>query len=139
MMKQLIIMIFFLALWNSAASSQVAVIANKSVPVDSIGKLDLLDCYTGDKSVWSDGKPIIVFDLKQKGEVRDAFYKFLDISPIRIKSIWMKRLLSGDADPPEFMESEEEMLKKVASTPGAIGFVGEATLNDDVKLILLID
>jgi ABC-type phosphate transport system substrate-binding protein len=138
-MKQLIVTFFCLLLWNSAAFSQVAVIAHKSVPIDNIEKSDLLDCYTGDKSLWSDDKTVIIFDLKQKGEVRDAFYNFLEISPTRIKTIWMKRLLSGDADPPEFLESEDEMLKKVASTPGAIGFVSQSAINEDVKILLIID
>lgn len=138
-MKQLILTIFSLALWNIAAFSQVAVIAHKSVPVDKIDKSDLLDCYTGDKSFWSDDVPVIIFDLEEKGEIREIFYNFLGMSPTRIKSIWMKRLLSGDADPPEFLESEDEMLKKVASTPGAIGFVSQSILNDEVKTVILIE
>jgi ABC-type phosphate transport system substrate-binding protein len=139
MIKQLTVTVFCLTLWTTAAFPQVAVIAHKSVPLDKIEKQDLLDCYTGDKSFWSDGAAVIIFDLKPKGESRDLFYNFLEISSTRIKSIWMKRMLSGDADPPEFLESEEEMLKKVASTPGAVGFVSQSILNEDVKTLLLIE
>lgn len=137
-MRQLIISIFCLALWTTGAFPQVAVIAHKSVPLDEIEKSELLDFYTGDKSLWSDGKPVIIFDLKPKGDIRDTFYSFLEMSPTRIKSIWMKRMLSGDADPPEFLESEDKMLKKVSSTPGAIGFVSQSKVNDAVKVLIII-
>lgn len=138
-MKQLTMTICYLTLWGSGCFAQVAVIAHKSVPLDEIDKSELLDIYTGDKSLWSDGKPVIIFDLKPKGDIRDTFYSFLEMSPTRIKTIWMKRMLSGDADPPEFLNSEEEMLQKVASTPGAIGFVSQSKENDDVKVLMIIE
>lgn len=137
-MKLLILTIFYLVLWTCIALSQIAVIAHKSVPLDTIEKSNLLDCYTGDKSFWKDGTPVIIFDLKEKGNTRGVFYKYLGISSTRIKSIWMKRMLSGDADPPEFLESEDKMLQKVASTKGAIGFVSTAIINDKVKILLQI-
>lgn len=138
-MKQFIIIFFGLISWISSISAQVAVVAHKSVPLDTVQDSELLNFYTGDISFWSDGEPIIIFDLKPKGEVKDAFYNFLGISSSRIKSIWMKRMLSGDADPPEFLESEEEMLKKVASTAGAIGFISQAKVTGEVKVLIVIE
>ena len=55
-----------------------------------------------------------------------------------MKSIWLKKMLSGEGDPPESMKTEEEMLKKVALTPGAIGFVSQARASDEVKTLILI-
>ena len=138
-MRLLVVTIFCLTLWTTSSFSQVAVIAHKSVSIDKIEKSELLDLFTGDKSFWSDGKPVIVFDLKPKGDTRDTFYNFLEMSPTRIKSIWMKRMLSGDSDPPEFLESEDKMFRKVASTPGAIGFVDQSKVNDDVKTLIIIE
>ena len=84
-MRQQIITIFCLTLWTAVSFSQVAVIAHKSVSIDTIEKLELLDFFTGDKSFWDDGTPVIVFDLKPKGDIRDTFYNFLEMSPTRIK------------------------------------------------------
>ena len=67
-MKLFIATIFCLTLWFSGGYAQVAVIANESVPVDNISKEDLLDFYTGDIREWTDKSPVIVFDLKPKGE-----------------------------------------------------------------------
>jgi len=137
-MKRFMAVFFYLILCISGTSAQVAVIAHKSVPLDTVKAPELLNFFTGDVSFWSGGEPIIIFDFKTKSEVKDTFYNFLGISSSRIKSIWMKRMLSGDADPPEFLKSEEDMLKKVASTAGAIGFVSQSKVSGEVKVLVVI-
>ena len=84
------------------------------------------------------GEPVIVKDLKPKNEVKKIFYKFLGKSPSRMKSIWMKKMLSGESDPPEAVKSEQEMVRKIASTPGAIGFVAQESASSAVKTLLII-
>ncbi len=37
------------------------------------------------------------------------------------------------------MKSEEELLKKVATTTGAIGFVSQSQVSGDVKTLLIIE
>lgn len=137
-MKTLLVTIIFLLAWATNTSGQVAVIAHKSAPLDSIKKSVLLDFYARDIKKWSDGQPIIVFDLKPSTEVKMVFYNYLGRSPSRMKSIWLKKMLSGEGDPPEAMASEKEVLAKVAATAGAIGFVSKALVRDSVKVLLEI-
>lgn len=120
------------------ASAQVAVISHKTVPVDSITKSALLDFYTGDIQSWSNGEPVIVVDLKTRGDTKMVFYDFLGKKSSRMKSIWLKKKLSGEWDPPESVEAEDDVVKKVASTPGAIGFVSKSKIYDNVKVLLII-
>ena len=123
----------------SGVSAQVAVIAHRSVPVEEINRSELLDFYTGDIKSWNDGVPVVVLDLKPKGEVRDAFYKFLGKPSSRMKSVWMRNMLSGEGDPPEALNSEEEVVQKVAGTPGAIGFVSQSKVSEDIKTLTRIN
>jgi ABC-type phosphate transport system substrate-binding protein len=123
----------------TSATAQVAVIAHSSVPVDTIEKIDLLDFYTGDIRVWQDENPVVVFDLKTKNDVKKSFYRFIGKSTSRMKSIWMKKMLAGESDPPMTMASEAEMLAKVASTPGAIGFISGVLVAENVKTLIIID
>ncbi|MCG8607413.1 hypothetical protein MJD09_20830 [bacterium] len=108
------------------------------MPADSISKNTLLDFYSRDIKKWPDGKPVIVKDLKPKSEVKKLFYDYLGKSPSRMKSIWMKKMLSGESDPPEAVKTEEEMIQKIASTPGALGFVHAWKVNNKVKTLLII-
>lgn len=137
-MKKTIVTILGSFLWIGFASGQVAVIANKSVPVEAVTSQQLLDFYTGDVKLWENKDPVIVTDLKPEGEVKALFYEFLGKSPSRMKSIWLKKMLSGEGDPPEALKSENEVLQKVSSTPGAIGFVSEASVTEDVKVLAVI-
>ncbi len=121
-----------------ALAENVAVIANKSVPVSAVDRGQLLDIYSGDLKNWSNGRPIVVHDLKSSNETKETFYKHLGKTPSRMKSLWLKKLLSGEGEPPESVESEDEMIKRVAQTPGAIGFVSADSVNDTVKTLAII-
>lgn len=137
----IIIVLFFIFLLAGSGShaGQIAVIAHKSVPVDTISAIQLLDLYTGDRRFWSDGQPATVFDLKIKGEARDTFYRFLGKKPSRMKSIWMKKMLLGEGAPPPALASEDELSQEVASTAGAVGFVSLAKVTEEVKVLTVIE
>ena len=127
-----------LLLCISRGYADVAVIAHPSVPVDTLTQQGLLDFYTGDIRSWTDKTAVVVIDLQRRGKVKRAFYHFLGRPPSRMKSIWMKNLLSSESRPPESLGTEEEVLTKVAATPGAVGFVGCAKVTDKVKTLILI-
>lgn len=137
-MKMFIITFFCLFLNTANVVSQVAIISHKTVPVDSITKSALLDLYTGDIQSWSNGEPVIVFDLKTRGDTKTIFYDFLGKKSSRMKSIWLKKKLSGEWDPPESSDTEDEIIKKVSTTTGAIGFVSLSKVTDDVKVLFII-
>ena len=132
------IILILLLLCQGAAMSQVAVIANKTVQVKDFDRTQLLDIYSGEIRLWDDGRPIIVFDLKPNGGIRDTFYGFLGKSTSRMKSLWMKKMLLGEGDPPIAVESEQEMLERVATTDGSIGFIGMTKTETDVKILMTI-
>jgi ABC-type phosphate transport system substrate-binding protein len=129
--------LFFLLLGAGLASAQVAVIANKTAPDDTLSQSRLFDFYSGDIKFWSAKVPVVVFDLKPASEIKEAFYKLLGKTPSRMKSIWLKKLLMGEGEPPQALSSEEEMVKRVAATPGAIGFVSQPRVNASVKIVMI--
>ena len=82
-----ILAIIFLCLIVTNSNAQIAVIANKSIPLEKISKTKLLDIYSGDIKWWDNGDPVVVFDLAQKTEVKSTFYAYLGKSTSRMKSI----------------------------------------------------
>ncbi len=117
------------------SATTVLVIAHSKVPVDTITKVDLRDIYLGDIRQWKDGTEIVVVDTKPRNKTKECFYSYIGKSPSRMKSIWIKKLLSGEGNPPEVVESDTDAVHKVASTPGAIGFVTKGTPLDSVRVI----
>jgi len=123
---------------TTSVAAEVVVIAHRESPEQEVSPGRLLDFYTGDIRQWEDGSEVIVFDLKEKGPVREAFFEFIGKSSSRMRTIWLKRMLSGEGDPPEALASEEAMVARVQATPGAIGFVRKAAVTDSVKVIATI-
>ena len=120
------------------AGAQVAVIVHPEVSTEELSRQQLLDIYAGETRLWNDDVPIVVFDQKRKDGPRNRFYAFLGRSPSRMKSVWLVNLLSGEGDPPRTVESDAEMVRQVAGTPGAIGYVAVAAVTDSVRVLMTI-
>ncbi len=135
----LLVLVPFLAVpANAEGETSVAVIVHPDVPADSLSRSQLLDFFTGDIQRWSDGTSVVVLDLKAKGVVREGFYDLLGRRPSRMKSIWLRRMLSGEGDPPEALATETEILRRVATTPGALGYVNSDSVTAAVRVVLRV-
>lgn len=73
---------------------------------------------------WPDGTPVKVFVFKDDTPEHAAFSKtVLQVFPHQLRQSWDRLVFSGLGQYPEQVASEKEMLEKVASTPGAVGYV----------------
>lgn len=120
---------------GAVSAEDVVVIAHPAVPAETITRYEAHDIFAGDIRLWKNGDRVIVFDLEPKTEAKEAFYRFIGRSTSRMKSIWMKNLLSGEGGPPQALESESAVLSRVRSTPGAIGYVRASLLDGTVKVL----
>lgn len=123
---------------SSVSQAAVAIIANKDVPADTLTKEQVRDIYTYDVRQWSNMLPVRVLDLTQKSTIRSTFYHYLGKPASRMKSIWLKKLLLGEGNPPEVVADEQAMIARVAELPGAIGFANATQVPDSVKILAII-
>lgn len=87
---------------------------------------------------WSEGAPIRVFVLPDKHPLHSEFCKeILNIYPYQLRQSWDKLIYSGTGQAPTEVSSEEEMIARVASTPGAIGYVRKVNGHAQVHTILV--
>ena len=144
-MKRFLLLLIVLVLAHHASAfgdksdSAIVVVANLATPDSALDRDAVLDFYTGDIKVWSDGSRVMLLDLDGHKELRDRFFDYLGKSSSRMRSIWLKNMLSGEGQPPAAMKDEDELIRKVASTPGAIGFVTRDKVSDKVKVLLTIN
>jgi len=114
----------------------VDVIANKSVAVDSLSLASARAIFGMRQVKWPDGTPIRVFVLPDDHVLHGAVCKErLNIFPYQLRQSWDRLVYSGMAQAPSEAMSEEELLNKVAATPGAIGYVRKVKANDPVKIL----
>ena len=124
-----------LALFTVEVPAQIAVIVNKSVNVHSIKANEIYDIFSLNIKEWPDGTPIVVTTLKGNDATSQSMYAYLGTHLLEMKKIWMRVLLSGEGKAPATFNTEEEVLAKVASTPGAIGFVRKEKANGSVRIV----
>ena len=109
-------------------------IVNREVPQRVVSQSSLRAIFSMHMSHWPNGEPIKVFVLSSDDPVHISFAKsVLNIFPYQLKRSWDLMVYSGYGQAPTQVNSLDEMLKKVASTPGAIGYLPEDYLTDASK------
>jgi hypothetical protein len=136
MKRSILIIISAVMMAACSAPAQVAVIANKGVSVSSLDLAGLKNLYILDSKNIG-GSKAQLFDVREGTALKTKFYDALGTTPDAIKKIWLKAKLTGAGEAPTPV-SEEEMVQKVASTPGGIGFVSAAKVTGDVKVLIQI-
>lgn len=87
---------------------------------------------------WSDGSTIKVFVLSDNDLLHQSFSKEkLNIFPYQLRSAWDRLVYSGMGQSPIKVNSEEEMLAKVAETPGAIGYIWREYVDESINVLQL--
>ena len=119
--------------YNYAYAQRFVVIANPDAP--SISQDLLRSLYLGFKTSLPDGTRAKVYVLKGDG-VKERFFKeVLGITPPEFKSHWISRALAGEGTPPQELTAEE-IIERVKSEKGAIGFIPAQLKPEGVKVIL---
>lgn len=84
---------------------------------------------------WPNGAPINVFVLYDDHPAHIAFCKeVLNIFPHQLRLAWDRLVFSGTGQAPFQVSTEREMRLLVATTPGAIGYLGDTMIDRSVRV-----
>ncbi len=125
-------------LWGlqSPAFGAVDVIVNNDVPLRQISENTLRAIYTLRQTRWPDGRPVQVFVLADDDPLHGEFAKgLLGMYPYQLRQIWDQMTFSGMGQAPVQLSSQTEMLRRVAATPGAIGYISIPAGNEHVHIL----
>lgn len=91
---------------------------------DTLSKDQVARIFLGKLKEFPSGETASPVSLAENTDVTQKFVSdILKKSPAQLKSYWAKLIFTGQGEPPVMLSSEDELIKKVASTPGMIGFV----------------
>ena len=138
-MKKFLLLLAVILIGFGSANGQVAVIVNKSVAVETADTKMLSSIYKLTKQHWDDGEKVVIFDHKKKSDTKKKFYAHLGVKPNKLKKEWLRAQLTGAGTAPKALKSDDDVLKKVASTAGAIGYIDASKADDSVKVIAKIE
>jgi ABC-type phosphate transport system substrate-binding protein len=128
--------IIFLAIIACSPSYCQEVIVNPHLEKEGLKLNALRAIFSMRLRAWSDGTPVRVFVLGDEARVHISFSKKkLQIFPHQLRYAWDRLVYSGTGQAPIKVNSEEEMRKKVAATPGAIGYLPEDLIDESVHVL----
>jgi ABC-type phosphate transport system substrate-binding protein len=137
--------IILLIWWGCAISSSwaaeepLAVIVQAGQTKLNFGRSELAAIYRRKRNFWEDGIKIQAVNLPVDSAARRTFSKaILGYAPEELEQYWNDRYFHGVL-PPYVLSSAEAVLRFVAETPGAIGYVPYCDADKRVGVVLVIN
>ena len=121
----------------TAKAQDVVIVTNKGAAISQITSSQLRDIFIGVRSRFQDGSMAIPVLLKG-GPAHEVFLrKHVGESPDEFRIRWRKAVFTGQGSMPKEFGSEADLLKYVAMTPGAIGYVSRVSNLNSVKVLIV--
>jgi hypothetical protein len=118
-------------------AADIQVIANPSVKSASVSVDELKNVFLGNTSSLADGSKVEPV-LAESGAAHDEFLKdVVGKSAPALKNHLKTLVFTGKGSMPKSFASEADIVKYVAKTPGAIGYVSGAADASGVKKVAL--
>jgi hypothetical protein len=122
-----------------AAARDLAVVSNKSNGLSTITLPDLVKVCKAQTNRWPDGKPVtIIMRAPAAPEMKVLLEKVFELQEAQVKDL-IATANHGRANHPAIMvvDSDEDLVNKVASIPGAVGIVDVYSINSSVSVVKL--
>ncbi len=116
----------------------LVIVTMRSSPLQSMSLDTLRRIYLRKSTLDGNGKRWIPVNLPVSDKLREGFSLVLfKKRPEDQEDYWNEQYFHG-INPPEVLASEEAVLRFVAMTPGAIGYVRKRNVDDRVKILTVI-
>lgn len=125
------------ALTATATAKDVALVSNKNNSLQAMALADVVKVCKGQMGHWPDGKPVTII-MRQPGsaDLKIVEEKIYGLTPQEVRDV-ITSANHSRADRPAILlgNSDEEVIHKVESMPGAVGLVDVYSINGAVKVV----
>jgi hypothetical protein len=137
--KTLNVLLFLAASVSLAAARDLALVSNKANSVSVITLPDLVKVCKGQTNRWPDGKSVtFIMRNPSTPEMKLFLEKIYELPEAQVKDV-IATANHGRMGHPAIMivDSDEDLVNKVASLPGAVGVVDVYAINSSVAVVKL--
>lgn len=128
---------FFTTVLATAGHAGTAVIVHPDTT--TLRKQDVNRAYLGFAKRFPSGQSMQLIDQPEGSSHREIFYRdIVRKTPAQMKKHWARLAFTGKAKPPKELSDDNAIRSVVSSTPGAIGYIDEASVNESVKVIFTL-
>jgi ABC-type phosphate transport system substrate-binding protein len=121
------------------AEPGISVIVAPSAAPPKLSRDELALIFKYKKRFWEDGRRIQAVNLAANHPLRRAFsMQVFGHSPEELDDYWRDMYFHGVL-PPYVLASDEAVIRFVASTPGAIGYISHCFVDHRVSVVMQLD
>ncbi|WP_295483441.1 hypothetical protein [Accumulibacter sp.] len=121
---------------SQTVESAMVAIAHPATAEEAIPRASLRAIFGMLLQKWPADTPVKVFVLRDDAPEHATFSKsILQVFPHQLRMAWDRQVFSGQGQYPEQVNSTQEMLSRVASTPGAIGYARASEVDKNVRVL----
>lgn len=118
------------------ANDPIEAVIHPSVELKSYSRNNLRAAFGMRLKTWPNGLPIRVFVMPDDATQHTIFVKEkLNLFPYQLRAGWDKLIFSGTGQAPFLVRTEEEMYERISSTPGAVGYLKRANINESIHVL----
>jgi len=137
--KALTVFLFLMTSVSLAAARDLALISNKANSLSTITLPDFVKVCKGQTNRWPDGKSV-TFIMRNPSSAEMKFFleKIYELPDAQVKEL-IATANHGRLGHPAIMivDSDEDLVNKVAALPGAVGVVDVYAINSSVAVVKL--
>ncbi len=112
-------------------------IANKAVVVDSVTKTQIKDIFLGIQVKWPDNSQVKAVTMRNAPFHKEFAKSYTKKNPSQFKRYWKQMVFTGKGSFLKNVKSDDELIKYIGSTAGAIGYTSTKVELDDIKIITI--
>ena len=132
-----ILSLFVVASVSIAGARDLALVSNKANSLSTITLLDLVKVCKAETNRWPDGKPVtFVMRAPAEPEMKMLLEKVFGLAAPEVKDL-ITTANHGRMNHPAILvvNSDEDLVNRVASIPGAVGVVDVYAINSSVAVV----
>ena len=129
------VLVLLLGCVSLAAARDIAVVANKSTPVSAVTVADLVKICKAQTNHWPDGKPVtFIMRAPSVPAMKMVLEKVYGMPEGEVNGLIVAANHARGGSRPAILlaSSDEDLVNKVASIPGALGVVDVYSINSSV-------
>ena len=120
---------------SGVRDTRIDVVTAPTPPAIALDRATLRDIFLKRIVIDNAGKALVPLNLAPDDPLRAAFSQaLLGKAPDALQRFWNERYFQG-VSPPYVVRSQEAMLRFIAETPGAIGYVAQCWADDRVRVV----
>jgi ABC-type phosphate transport system substrate-binding protein len=131
----LIIMLFFCSMLNAQTKWEDFTILANNIGESSLSKSQIKSAFKGYRSRWINDEDVIVVLPSSKHPNKENFAKLIFSSEYKsVKKYWLSIVFQGRANPPVYLDSDDEILDFIKRHPGSIGLINKTSSQYNINV-----